>query len=333
MNTKILFLANIQYGEKPTGGGVQTRNQHMLNWFQKHFDTKFFDTRGKSSVTSLLVSLLFSIFNKNRLIVVSYGLRGAKTLVRILSSFRINREIIFFVPGGDIMQLVSSKDIPLLSYFKQIYVQGIYLNESLNSMGYTNVSYCPNFRSIDYFPEHKVGNHMVKFVYVGRLIKEKGVDVMLKAFSSLVNKNCSLTIYGKETEYYNKDFFSSLRNKNIYYKGYLDLKKNEGYDELATYDILLFPTFYEGEGFPGTLVDALICGLPVITTDFHSNAEVIQDRRLGLIVPIKDCCALESAMNKFLNGELDLPKMSKDCQAEAKKYNIDKVLTPIFKDI
>lgn len=333
MNTKILFLANIQYGEKPTGGGVQTRNQHMLNWFQKHFDTKFFDTWNKSSGKSLLFSLFFSIFNKDRLIVISYGLRGAKTLVRILSFFRINREIIFFVPGGDILQLVSSKDIPLLSYFKKIYVQGFYLNESLNSIGYTNVSYCPNFRSIDYFPEHKAGNDIIKFVYVGRLIKEKGVDVMLKAFSSLDNKNCSLTVYGKETEYYNKDYFSSLNNKNIYYKGYLDLKKKDGYDELATYDVLLFPTFYEGEGFPGILVDALICGLPVITTDFHSNPEVIQSRKLGLIVPIKDCRALESAMNKFLNGEFNLPKMSKDCQLEAKKFNIDEVLTPIFKDI
>ena len=329
---KLLFLANIQHGEAPTGGGVQTRNQYMLRWFQQRYDTKFYDTWQKSAFVSLVSSILLTLFYHNRLIVVSYGIRGAKALARVFDFFHIERNILLFVPGGDVLKFVSEKDVKTLSFYDKIFVQGNYLKEALNKCGFTNIFYCPNFKEIDYYPTHiaKTGN--IRFVYVGRLLKEKGIDVMLEAFKKIENTDCSLTIYGKETENYNRDYFSSLNCENLFFKGYLDLKQKDGYDELASYDVLVFPTYYEGEGFPGTLVDALICGLPVIATDFNANTEIISDKQSGIIVPANNPEILRNAMLAVINGEENLHDLSDYSRREASKYDIDSVLTPIFRN-
>lgn len=328
---KILFLANIQYGEEPTGGGVQTRNQFMLNWLRRQYDVKFFDTWMKKPFISLLSSLYLVIIHRNRLIIISYGSRGALALMKILYLFRVRRKIKLFVPGNDYADIQNALNAKYWQCFDEIFVQSKFIKSELVKFGYTNISYCPNFKTINYRPTHKVYNPKtpLRFVYVGRLIEEKGIQVMIDA-CKLLKENFLLTIYGKETPKYNKDYFDRLDDIRIDYKGYINLKTNKGYDELATHDVLLFPTFFEGEGFSGTLIDALICGLPVIATDFNVNSEIVIDGVTGIIIPPKNVEALSNTMRSIINGAVDVKRMSENALGSVREYDIDTVLGTIF---
>jgi glycosyltransferase involved in cell wall biosynthesis len=53
---------------------------------------------------------------------------------------------------------------------------------------------------------------------------------------------------------------------------------------LRNYDALIFPSYYQGEGHPGVLVEAMMAGLPIITTQFRSIPELVQDGVNGLLM-------------------------------------------------
>mgnify|MGYP002239410386 CR=1 FL=1 len=65
------------------------------------------------------------------------------------------------------------------------------------------------------------------------------------------------------------------------------MKEETGYRTLCRYDIMLFPTYWYGEGFPGIVMDAYIAGLPLIASDWNINTEVITEKT-GIIIPPKD---------------------------------------------
>ena len=63
--------------------------------------------------------------------------------------------------------------------------------------------------------------------------------------------------------------------KYIQYKGITESNLSSAI--LKDYYFLLFPTYYPGEGFAGTLIDAFSSGLPVIATDWMYNSEIIKN--------------------------------------------------------
>ena len=114
---------------------------------------------------------------------------------------------------------------------------------------------------------------------------------------------------------------------NIQYRGVLDLTNISGYEKLASYDVMLFPTFWDDEGFPGVIVDAHIAGLPVIASDWNMNREVIEHNKTGRIIPVHSPDSLAREMGKFINGELDVNLMQKNCLEEASSYDVNQVLS------
>lgn len=108
---KLLFIASIQYGEPPTGGGAQAKNQLLLAHLQKYYDVRFFDTWNKCSAVSLL-SAIFYIIVFNRKCVLSISGRGALSIGKLLSFLHIRRLIIYFViynPQNEMLSFHKTK--------------------------------------------------------------------------------------------------------------------------------------------------------------------------------------------------------------------------------
>jgi glycosyltransferase involved in cell wall biosynthesis len=101
--------------------------------------------------------------------------------------------------------------------------------------------------------------------------------------------------------------------------------QQESYEILSKYSCMLFPTYWQGEGFPGVIIDAYIAGLPVIATDWNMNKEVVVDGVTGLIVPIKDASALSKAMLKLLQNPEMVKNISNNSLKMAKDFHIDNV--------
>lgn len=131
---------------------------------------------------------------------------------------------------------------------------------------------------------------------------------------------------------YHNEFERNLSQSedNVCYEGARDTTLPETYMELARYDAMLFPTYWGDEGFPGTIVDAFIAGLPVIATDWKCNGELIEDGKNGFLIPIKSPTALADRMEWFIGHKDIIPEMAEQMQKEAMNYDIKKLLSDDF---
>ncbi len=329
---RLLFIASIQHGEPPTGGGAQAKNQLLLAQLQKYYDVAYFDTWHKSAVESMLMALWYVLRHRCKCVLSISG-RGALGIGRMMRLPGLRREVYYFVIGGDLGFLVEGhkNNVPVLKSFRKILVEGHYMKEQLNRCGLDNVSVLPNFKPVGDVPTKKVEvPDVMRFVFLGRLIEEKGVGLLVEAALHLHKQYAdrfTLTFYGAPSEKYNKEYFDALGCNYINYGGFLNLNSQEGVEELSHYDVMTFPTFFKGEGFPGVLIDAFKAGLPVIASDFHANPDVICRPELGVLVRPNDLAALQQAMERFILNPAVIPDMARAVQQEVRKYDIDVLLS------
>lgn len=124
-----------------------------------------------------------------------------------------------------------------------------------------------------------------------------------------------------------EDYIEFPENLTIAYKGYLDFMNNPkgSCETLSEYSCMLFPTCWQGEGFPGVIIDAYVAGLPVIATDWNMNKEVVEDGKTGIIVPAQDSIALALAMLKVMENPEMIETMSQNSLNKAEDFHIDAV--------
>ena len=201
----------------------------------------------------------------------------------------------------------------------------------LNGAGLNNVCVLPNFKPIGSIVTKKPdASGVVRFVFLGRLIEEMGVGLLIEAARNLQKQYAgrfTLTFYGAPSEKYGKERFDTLGCSYIDYGGFLNLNSQAGVEELSHYGVMVFPTYFDGEGFPGVLIDAFKAGLPVIASDFHANPDVISRPELGVLVAPNDIHALQQAMEHFILAPAIIPEMAKAVQEEVRKYDIDVLLS------
>ena len=159
------------------------------------------------------------------------------------------------------------------------------------------------------------------FCYVGRVVKDKGINELVSAFNelNLKNKNCKLIIVGKienETNPVSKSTMGIIKkNKNILLTGF----KNDVRPYLSIGNCFVFPSYREG--FPNALMQAGAMDLPCIATNINGCNEIIQDNINGFLIPPKNIDALVKAMQKIMDKKLII-KLSKNSRLMVKeKYD------------
>ena len=155
-----------------------------------------------------------------------------------------------------------------------------------------------NLRQKLKFPETNV-----VFIFIGRLVSEKGINELIKAFSKLhqSNPDCNLLLVGpfeQELDPLKPETLDFIQiHPGIISVGY----QQDVRPYLAISDVLTFPSYREG--FPNVVMQAGAMNLPSIVTDINGCNEIISEGKNGLIIPVKDENALYSAMLKLLNNE------------------------------
>ena len=159
------------------------------------------------------------------------------------------------------------------------------------------------------------------FCYVGRVVKDKGINELVSAFNelNLKNKNCKLIIVGKIENEINPVSKSTMgiikKNKNILLTGF----KNDVRPYLSIGNCFVFPSYREG--FPNVLMQASAMDLPCIATNINGCNEIIQDNINGFLIPPKNIDALVKAMQKIMDKKLII-KLSKNSRLMVKeKYD------------
>jgi len=146
----------------------------------------------------------------------------------------------------------------------------------------------------------KVSEDEILFLFVGRLVADKGVNELIKAFDRLSRNytNSRLILVGSMEEDLDPISGESLmilkRNKRIIQTGF----KKDIRPYLHLSDIFVLPTYREG--FPNVVLQAGCFHLPSIVTDINGCNEIIEDGVNGLIIPPKSTEKLQEAMIKLL---------------------------------
>ena len=132
-----------------------------------------------------------------------------------------------------------------------------------------------------------------KLLFVGHVVPEKGIMELLEAVYEI--DDIELLVYGPTNNYMMKSIDEFLLKHpfkgNVCFKG---LKSSSViYKELSNSGLFILPTYTEG--FPLIIMEAMVCGCPIITTPVGAIEEILQSEEevLGYLVPVKDVKALK----------------------------------------
>jgi glycosyltransferase involved in cell wall biosynthesis len=149
--------------------------------------------------------------------------------------------------------------------------------------------------------KHNINNDDFVFVFVGRLVGDKGINELIEAFEGIDNKNAKLLLVGSfenELDPLEKETLSTIKtNPNIISVGY----QTDVRAYFAISDALAFPSYREG--FPNVVMQAGAMGLPSIVTDINGCNEIIEEGTNGIIIPPKDVVALKNAMLEMIENK------------------------------
>lgn len=143
--------------------------------------------------------------------------------------------------------------------------------------------------------KYDISDSTFVFGYVGRLLKDKGINEMFDAFDSLHNiyQNTVLVIVGdkKIIQGISKEKIEDEMNKDSYI--FVDYT-TEVEKYIASFDCLLLPSYHEG--FGNVIIESEALSVPVIASDIPGPREALKNQLTGLLVPCGDSAELFNAM-------------------------------------
>lgn len=164
-----------------------------------------------------------------------------------------------------------------------------------------------NIRGIDlehYDPEPFKGpaHDGFTFVFVGRIVRDKGINELVAAFDRLhrEHNDVRLVLVGRLEE--NLDPVSPATVERINHGDGIEAvgSQSDVRPFYADADALVFPSYREG--FPNVVIEAGAMGLPSIVTDINGSREIIIAGKNGVIIPPRDENALYQAMKHFVEN-------------------------------
>jgi starch synthase len=200
---------------------------------------------------------------------------------------------------------------------------------------------CETFKPADKNPKliekFRLSKGTTKILFVGRFVPEKGIFDLLNAFSMLLKKGQSieLLIVGSGTTEMTIQINKLITDLKIGFK--IKFLGNIKYSDMPQIhnlaDIFCLPsaeTKTWAEQFGYSLVEAMACGKPAVSTWTGSIPEVVKHRETGILVEPNNPAALESALEELILNEAEREKFGVNGRDWVlQKFEADKVASQI----
>lgn len=175
----------------------------------------------------------------------------------------------------------------------------------------------------------KEESNQITFFYAGRLIKQKGVENILKAFTNLLKKynNIQLFVAGSGSE--SEKYINEYKNDKIIFLGHLN--KKEMFKYYAKTDVFLYPPLWP-EGLPTSILEAGLMNCAVIATKQGGIKEIINDNN-GIYTKenVKD---LTDKMELLINDKQLRKKIATNLNEDIKqKFSWEKTTKKIVEEV
>jgi glycosyltransferase involved in cell wall biosynthesis len=151
-------------------------------------------------------------------------------------------------------------------------------------------------------------NETFRFVFIGRLLQRKGLEELMEAFKwvKVKHPHARIDIYGEGL--FRKKLEAKVAELRLEDSVILHGKVMNGWKKLYDAHCFVFPSWYEG--FSGSLVEAMVAGIPIIASDIPMNLEAV-DTGTALICRVKDVGELAAAMEKMILNYGEMTEMGK----------------------
>lgn len=336
------------FGEGPEfSGGQPVRTKMIIQMLTREFGDSEVVTVNTYKWKNNPLRLLFRCYHlnnkcKNILLITTYnGIEHFSKVFLVMNKF-FKRKLHFVVIGSYLVEKLKedNKLKNRLKKFDYIYVQSKIMVNRLNDLGLMNVKLLHNFRQNEIVDEKDFvffQEKPFKLATFSRISKEKGIEEAIEAVSQVnkyFNKEiCVLDIYGIPDSNYLETFNEIKERFSSYirYKGIVDSQKSV--NVLKDYFLVLFPTYYQGEGFAGTILDSLCAGVPILATDWNYNSEFVDDYKTGILFRTRDTDDLIAKLKWCIENPDNINEMKQNCISKAKKYKPEIVIKKLTENL
>lgn len=156
----------------------------------------------------------------------------------------------------------------------------------------------------------------LKLIYVGQVTYRKGMHHLLKVVDTFSKEDVVLRIaggYSKESKLYQE-----YKDKcNIEFLGFVTRDKLA--HEYQAADVFVFPTL--GEGYGLVVLEAMSCGVPVISSDHAGGNDAITPYEDGLVFKAGDDNEFKKCIQWFIDNPTKLPEFSRKAHEKSKNFS------------
>ena len=216
-------------------------------------------------------------------VIISKDPHGANIILKLLNFVMFPQEkIVYFEIGPFLYDRILNKSIKKETFArtKLIVVETLSMKEELLSIGFDNIDVFPNFKPIfNISVNHSVyPKDALNLVYLSRIEEQKGIYDLINCLK-IINQDVvkfRLDIFGRPQSQEDEEKLNVLIKDCDYIKyfGKIDINCKESYEALSKYDLHVFPTKYS-EGFPGTIIDFFIAGVPTLASSFARANDIL----------------------------------------------------------
>lgn len=327
---RILVIGYFGYvTDQLDGQTIKTREVYNLVKERSRAEVEFYDSQ---RLTRKPLSVFQLISGIRRADIIIY-LPGQNNLTYVFDLIwavkRKNTGFIYPVVGGWLADFLEGKDriVRRLKKFEFIGVETDSLKRKLEKKyGMINVGKLTNFRSQDYTPVPNPMSDQLRLVFMARIMPEKGCDTIFE-LADLLDKeeidNVKVTFYGQIDPAYKDTFMKELAQhaNRCSYGGVVQPK--DVYSKVNEHDVMLLPTRYEGEGFPGTIVDAYKAGVPVIITRWKDLPEFVDEGSTGYIVTPGDIRGLFDIIVDLTHHPQKVEALKRKAFLKSEEYGVE----------
>ncbi|HEL1941732.1 TPA: glycosyltransferase family 4 protein [Streptococcus suis] len=190
------------------------------------------------------------------------------------------------------ISLIKSKNV----FFENISNRDVFLKHGIVNIEKTKVLKGAGV-NLDDFPLLKYPDeNTVKFLFVGRIMKEKGIDELFQAMEELISEGykCTLDVVGSFEEGYEHKVRELGTKDWFFFHGFQE-------DVLQFYQAChceVLPSWHEG--MANVNLEAASCGRPIITSDIPGCREAVVDGQSGFVFKVRDKDDLKSKMKTVI---------------------------------
>lgn len=337
---KIGLVGYLGYAtSNPIIGGQMSKTRGILRELERSYPNQIIsvDTSNwKKEIVPLIVQCL-KIVKHCDVVIIMPNKNGIKFVLPFFALFKgfTKYKLAYPIVGGWLTGLLKKHHYLARTIRKVDYLlpETKQLKEELGEFTTAPMDVMPIFSTRAPLKKEDIELNLEKpytFCTFSRVTPAKGIDDAIEAIAK-VNKEkqgitCKLDIWGPIEDGYAGHYHELFEKYGdfVSYRG--TLAGDEGLQKLAHYYMLLFPTYYAGEGFPTTVCESLMAGLPVIASNWRFNNELVEDGKTGYLVEVHNIDDLAKKIKYAIDNFVAVKDMKLKCLKVSERFLPERVM-------